>query len=106
MIPLQAAMGECLTVRLQRADCRLLTKYQRLLPDGKIIKLYGSHLTGGTVDHLVTVTDNPHIKLEFLSKSTFAPKLLTLISTIDVLDTRIPTPVPIDGGDATSQGSF
>lgn len=41
-------------------------------------QLYGSHLTGGTVEYLVTVTDNSHIKLELQSKSTFAPKLLTL----------------------------
>lgn len=41
-------------------------------------QLYGSHLTGGTVQYLVTVQDNSHIKLELQSKSTFAPKLLTL----------------------------
>lgn len=41
-------------------------------------QLYGSHLTGGTVQYLVTVQDNSHIKLELQSKSTFAPKRLTL----------------------------
>lgn len=46
-------------------------------PDGTY-ELYGSHLTGGTVEYQVTVHDDAHITLTRESQSTFAPKKLQL----------------------------
>ncbi len=41
-------------------------------------ELYGSHLTGGTVDYLVTVQDGDHISLALQGVSSYAPKQLVL----------------------------
>lgn len=41
-------------------------------------ELYGSHITGGTVDYLVTVQDAKHITMTLQGEASFAPKKLTL----------------------------
>lgn len=82
----KSANGTMISLRDGRASASLFGfnggpdgSYQ--LSDGKsggTYQLYGSHITGGTVQYQVTVQDNTHIKLELQSKSTFAPKRLTL----------------------------
>lgn len=46
-------------------------------PDGSY-ELYGSHVTGGSVDYIVTARDSSHITLKLQGQPSFAPSQLQL----------------------------